>query len=137
MPEERYDLIVASLYQTPVDPFEQVTTHRPLDYWGRNLLDHLIHLLPEALADDGTAYVMQLSIIGQRRTAELLDRLGYQARVVDFAFFEFSDLFTSKSEQIARVEAHSDAYHLTFGQTDVMVAYLLEITRKRKESPNT
>jgi hypothetical protein len=116
---------------------EQVTTHRPLDYWGRNLLDHLIKMLPEALADDGTAYVMQLSIIGQKRTAELLDRLGYQARVVDFAFFEFSDLFSSKSEQIARVEAHSDAYHLTFGQTDVMVAYLLEITKKRKESPNT
>jgi S-methylmethionine-dependent homocysteine/selenocysteine methylase/tRNA1(Val) A37 N6-methylase TrmN6 len=137
VPEERYDVIVASLYQTPVDPLEQTTTHRPLDYWGRNLLDHLIRMLPEALADDGTAYVMQLSIIGQRRTAELLDRLGYQARVVDFSFFEFSDLFQAKSEQIARVEAHSDAYHLTFGQTDVMVAYLLEITRKRKESPDT
>jgi len=137
VPEERYDVIVASLYQTPVDPLEQVTTHRPLDYWGRNLLDHLIKMLPEALADDGTAYMMQLSIIGQRRTAELLARLGYQARVVDFSFFEFSDLFTGKSEQIARVEAHSDAYHLTFGETDVMVAYLLEITRKRKESPDT
>jgi hypothetical protein len=57
--------------------------------------------------------------------------------VVDFSFFEFSDLFQSKSEQIVRVEAHSDAYHLTFGETDVMVAYLLEITRKRKESPDT
>ena len=96
VPEERYDVIVASLYQTPVDPLEQVTTHRPLDYWGRNLLDHLIRMLPEALADDGTAYVMQLSIIGQQRTAELLDRLGYQARVVDFSFFEFSDLFSSE-----------------------------------------
>jgi S-methylmethionine-dependent homocysteine/selenocysteine methylase/SAM-dependent methyltransferase len=137
VPEERYDLIVASLYQTPVDPLEQTTTHRPLDYWGRNLLDHLIRMLPEALDDDGTAYVMQLSIIGQRRTAELLDRLGFQARVVDFSFFEFSDVFNSKREQIARVETHSDAYHLTFGQTDVMVAYLLEITRKSKESPDT
>lgn len=135
VPEERYDVIVASLYQTPVDPFEQVTTHRPLDYWGRNLLDHLIRQLPEALADDGTAYVMQLSIIGQRRTAELLARLGYQARVVDFAFFEFSDLFNSKREQIARVEEHSDAYHLKFGAADVMVAYLLQITRQSKESP--
>jgi S-methylmethionine-dependent homocysteine/selenocysteine methylase/SAM-dependent methyltransferase len=134
VPEERYDVIVASLYQTPVDPFEQVTTHRPLDYWGRNLLDHLIRLLPEALADDGTAYMMQLSIIGQHRTAELLDKLGYQARVVDFSFFEFSDLFSSKREQIARVEESSDAYHLRFGAADVMVAYLLEITRKRKES---
>jgi S-methylmethionine-dependent homocysteine/selenocysteine methylase/tRNA1(Val) A37 N6-methylase TrmN6 len=135
VPEERYDVIVASLYQTPVDPFEQVTTHRPLDYWGRNLLDHLIRQLPEALADDGKAYMMQLSIIGQRRTAELLDRLGYQARVVDFSFFEFSDLFNAKREQIARVEEHSDAYHLRFGADDVMVAYLLEITRKSKESP--
>lgn len=131
VPEERYDLIVASLYQTPVDPFEQVATHRPLDYWGRNLLDHLIRLLPEALADDGIAYMMQLSIIGQRRTSELLDKLGYQARIVDFSFFEFSDLFASRREQIARVEQYSDAYHLAFGAADVMVAYLLEITRKR------
>jgi S-methylmethionine-dependent homocysteine/selenocysteine methylase/SAM-dependent methyltransferase len=134
VPEERYDLIVASLYQMPVDPFEQPTSHRPLDYWGRNLLDHLLHMLPEALADDGTAYIMQLSIIGERRTSELLERSGYQARVVDFSFFEFSDLFAGKSEQIRRVEEHSDAYHLTFGETDVMVAYLLEITKKREEA---
>ena len=130
VPDERYDVIVASLYQMPVDPFEQVTSHRPLDYWGRNLLDHLIHMLPEALAQDGTAYIMQLSIIGERRTAELLDRHGYQARVVDFSFFEFSELFREKSEQIERVEADSDAYHLTFGESEVMVAYLLEIKRK-------
>jgi S-methylmethionine-dependent homocysteine/selenocysteine methylase len=134
VPEERYDLIVASLYQTPVDPFEQVTTHRPLDFWGRSLLDHLIHLLPEALADDGVAYIMQLSIIGERRTAEQLDELGYQARVVDFAFFEFHDLFQDKSEQIRRVEELSDAYHLQIGDRDVMVAYLLEVTRKGAES---
>ena len=132
--EERYDVIVASLYQMPVDPFEQATSHRPLDYWGRNLLDHLLHMLPEALADDGTAFIMQLSIIGERRTAELLDRNGYQARVVDFAFFEFSDLFKSKNDQIARVEEQSDAYHLTFGETEVMVAYLLEISRKERTS---
>jgi release factor glutamine methyltransferase len=136
VPEERYDVIVASLYQTPVDPFEQVNTHRPLDYWGRNLLDHLIGVLPTALADNGAAYMMQLSIIGQRRTAELLERLGYKARVVDFSFFEFSDLFSSKREQIARVEDNSDAYHLRFGATDVLVAYLIEITRKRQEAPS-
>jgi hypothetical protein len=134
VPEERYDVIVASLFQTPVDPLEQTTTHRPLDYWGRNLLDHLIRLLPEALADDGAAYVMQLSIIGQKRTSELLGRLGYSARVVDFSFFEFSDLFKGKHEQISRVEAQSDAYHLAFGETDVTVAYLLEITRDREET---
>jgi homocysteine S-methyltransferase len=134
VPEERYDVIVASLFQTPVDPFEQTTTHRPLDYWGRNLLDHLIRLLPEALAEDGTAYVLQLSIIGYKRTAELLERLGYSARVVDFSFFEFGDVFKGKREQISRVEAQSDAYHLTFGDTDVTVAYLLEITRDREDT---
>jgi S-methylmethionine-dependent homocysteine/selenocysteine methylase/SAM-dependent methyltransferase len=130
VPEERYDLIVASLYQMPVDPFEPVVSHRPLDYWGRGLIDHLIRMLPEALADDGTAYVMQLSIIGERRTTQLLERLGYQARVVDFGLFEFTDLFSDASDQIARVEELSDAYHLKLGDLDVMPAYLLEITRK-------
>jgi hypothetical protein len=48
---------------------------------------------------------MQLSIIGERRTAELLDRHGYQAEVVDFSFFGFSELIRQKSEQIERVEA--------------------------------
>jgi len=130
VPEERYDVIVASLYQTPVDPFEPVVSHRPLDYWGRGLLDHLIRMLPEALAEDGTAYLMQLSIIGERRTTQLLERLGYQARVVDFGLFEFTELFNDAREQIARVEELSDAYHLKLGALDVMAAYLLEITRK-------
>jgi S-methylmethionine-dependent homocysteine/selenocysteine methylase/SAM-dependent methyltransferase len=135
VPEERYDVIVASLYQMPVDPFEQVSTHRPLDYWGRNLIDHLISLLPDALADDGVAYIMQLSIIGQERTAQQLEALGYAARVVDFAFFEFHELFSEKSEQITRVEELSDAYHLQLGDRDVMVAYLVEVTRKADEHP--
>lgn len=133
VPEERYDVIVASLYQMPVDPFEQVTTHRPLDFWGRNLIDHLIRLLPQALADDGTAYVMQLSIIGEQRTIEQLEARGYSSRVVSFAFFEFHQLFSERSEQIARVEEQSDAYHLKFGDHDVMVAYLIEVTRKGEE----
>jgi S-methylmethionine-dependent homocysteine/selenocysteine methylase len=134
VPDERYDVIVASLYQTPVDPFEQVSTHRPLDYWGRNLVDHLISLLPTALADDGVAYIMQLSIIGQQRTAEQLDALGYSSRVVDFAFFEFHELFKEQSPQIDRVEQLSDAYHLKLGNQDVMVTYLIEVTRRNQGS---
>ncbi len=130
VPEERYDVIVASLYQMPVDPFEQVSTHRPLDYWGRNLIDHLVALLPVALADDGVAYLLQLSIIGQQRTAEQLDALGYRSRVVDFGFFEFQEIFSEKSEQISRVEELSDAYHLELGDRDVMVDYMIEVTRK-------
>ena len=133
-PEERYDVIVASLYQMPVDPFEQVSTHRRLDYWGRNLVDHLIALLPRALADDGVAYLMQLSIIGEQRSVAQLDALGYQSRVVDFAFFEFHELFDEKSDQIARVEALSDAYHLKLGDQDVMVAYLIEVTPQDRDA---
>ncbi|MBA2638037.1 MAG: homocysteine S-methyltransferase family protein [Solirubrobacterales bacterium] len=129
VPEESYDLIVASLYQTPVDPFELVASHRPLDYWGRNLVDHLIRRLPLALAPGGVAYLMQLSVLGQRRTAHLLETAGLACRVADFAFFEFHDLFRDGQGQIERVEGLSDAYHLKLGGTDIMVAYLLEITR--------
>jgi release factor glutamine methyltransferase len=134
VPEERYDLIVASLYQMPVDPFEQVVTHRPLDYWGRNLIDHLIEMLPQALAEDGVAYIMQLSIIGQERTLDLLEKMGFRSRVVDFTFFPFHELFMEKHDQIERVEQLSDAYHLRLGDEEVMVAYLIEATRKGSES---
>jgi S-methylmethionine-dependent homocysteine/selenocysteine methylase/SAM-dependent methyltransferase len=133
IPEEKYDVIVASLFQTPVDPLEQANSHRPLDYWGRNLLDHLIHLLPQALVEDGVAYIMQLSIIGARRTIENLDAAGFRSRVVDFAFFEFHDLFRGKLEQIKRVEERSDAYHLEIGDECSTVAYLLEVTHKSPE----
>lgn len=129
VPEEPYDVIVASLFQTPVDPFEQVTTHRPLDYWGRNLIDHLIGKLDEALAPGGIAYIMQLSIIGRQRTQELLQEHGFTGRVADFGFFEFHELFRDKQDQIRRVEDQSDAYHLDIGGEEVMVAYLLEVRR--------
>jgi len=130
VPEERYEVIVASLYQMPVDPAEQVSTHRPLDYWGRNLLDHLITMLPEALAEDGVAYLMQLSILSQERTAALMAARGFEAKVVDYSFFEVTDLFQRSREHIAHVEQLTDAYHLTFGGQEVMVAYLLEVRRR-------
>ena len=122
--------MVASLYQMPNDPFEQLSSHRPLDYWGRNLLDHLITLLPEALADDGVAYVC--AAIGDRRAQD--DRNAgaggiFLKGVVDFAFVGFSELLQEPSEQIERVEELSDAYHIKLGDRDVMVAYLIEITR--------
>ncbi|HJU48091.1 MAG TPA: homocysteine S-methyltransferase family protein [Gaiellaceae bacterium] len=128
-PAERFDLIVASLYQMPVDPYEEPSGHRPLDYWGRSLLDHFYRLLPRLLADDGAAYVMQLSIVGQAESARLLAQGGLTARVVDFSFFPFGPLFQQNSGQIERVEQLSDAYHLRFADEDVMVAYLLEVTR--------
>jgi S-methylmethionine-dependent homocysteine/selenocysteine methylase/SAM-dependent methyltransferase len=134
-PDERYDVVVASLYQMPNDPFEQLSSHRPLDYWGRSLLDHLITLLPSLLEEDGRAYVMQLSILSQEETLRRLERNGLRSRVVDFACFEFSELFHEYDEQMARVEELSDAYHLTFGETDTMVAYLLEIGFKEGVAP--
>ena len=128
-PEHRYDVCVASLYQMPVDPFEEPSGHRPLDYWGRNLLDHFIAILPRVLADQGKAYVMQLSIIGQRETARRLHKAGLTARVVDYTFFPFSELFESNRQQIDRVKQLSDAFSLRLAGKEVMVAYLLEISR--------
>jgi S-methylmethionine-dependent homocysteine/selenocysteine methylase/SAM-dependent methyltransferase len=128
-PAERFDLIVASLYQMPVDPYSEPAGHRPLDYWGRNVLDHFLQLLPRLLADGGVAYVMQLSVLGQAQTQRLLERGGLRARVVDFSFFPFGPLFDENRDQIARVEQLSDAYHLRLADEDVMVAYLLEVSR--------
>ncbi len=131
-PEQRYDIVVASLYQMPVDPFEHFVGHRPLDYWGRNLIDHLLRLLPLLLDEDGVAYVMQLSILGQLRTAELIEELGLSSRVVDFGFFPFTEVFQRNAAQIEHVEQLSDAYHLQLGDADLMVAYLLEVTAGSK-----
>ena len=130
-PDARYDVIVASLYQTPVDPLAAAQAHRPVDFWGRGAIDRLIALLPEALADDGVAYVLQVSLLSQERTAELLARHGLVARVVDFGFFPFTDSFRQSAEQIARVERMSDAHHLEICGSEVMVGYLLEVVHKR------
>ncbi|HSI92547.1 MAG TPA: homocysteine S-methyltransferase family protein, partial [Jiangellaceae bacterium] len=130
VPDERYDVLVASLFQTPVDPLQQLAGHRPLDYWGRNLIDHLISRLPEALAPDGAAYIMQLSILSQQRTADLLAQHGLVGEVVDYGFFPMTEHFESSMAQIEKVEARSDAYHLTIGTAGVMVAYVLKVTRR-------
>jgi S-methylmethionine-dependent homocysteine/selenocysteine methylase/SAM-dependent methyltransferase len=131
-PTEKFDLVAASLYQMPVDPYEEPSGHRPLDFWGRNLLDHFIRLLPRLLADDGIAYLMQISIVGQAETQRRLDAGGFAAKVVDFSFFPFGPIFQQNKPQIDRVEQLSDAYHLTLGHEDVMVAYLLEVTHARR-----
>ena len=131
-PEEKYDLVVASLYQMPVDPLGEMTSHRPADFWGRNMLDHLISLLPDLLEDGGTAYLMQISALSRLRTVELLEAAGFDAKVIDFSFFHFSPVFYQNISQIQRVEQLSDAYHLTFGDDQVMVMYLLEVVYQAK-----
>ena len=130
-PEQKFDLIVASLYQMPTDPRGQYSGHRDVDYWGRNLLDHFISELPNYLTDHGVAYMMQVSMLSARRTETLLSRHGYTARVIDFNLYQFNPVFMENLEQIKRVEELSDAYHFKYGENEhVMVMYLLEITRE-------
>ena len=87
-------------------------------------------MLPEALAPDGVAYLVQQSILGQQRTIEGLARAGFVSRVLDVAFDvdgPRTDRSAGAAEQLARVERQSDAYHLTLGEHDVIVDYLLEV----------
>jgi S-methylmethionine-dependent homocysteine/selenocysteine methylase/SAM-dependent methyltransferase len=131
VPDARYDVIVASLYQLPVDPAATgAESERMVDYWGRSAIDHLIRILPRALADEGVAYVLQVSLLSQERTTDLLARRGLRARVVDFGLLPFTEGFRRNAEQVARVERLSDAHHLEVCGAEVMVGYLLEITRR-------
>ncbi|MBS1678314.1 MAG: homocysteine S-methyltransferase family protein [Actinobacteria bacterium] len=126
-PEERFDLIVANLPQTPRNPMNAASSHRRADYWGRGLFDQLLAKLPRALAADGVAYVVQLSLLSQRWTASLLAAHGLSARVVDFTPVRLDDPRAFDPVQIASVEAASDAFRLGLGDSQAAVAYLLEI----------
>ena len=128
VPNREYDVIVASLYQMPTNPLGQLSGHRPIDYWGRSLMDHFITILPNLLEKDGKAYLMQVSLLGQKQTERLLRAVGLQSRVIDFNLYQFSTVFEENLEQIERVEAKSDAFHFLFKDTHVMVMYLVEIT---------
>ena len=130
VPEERYEVIVACVDQTPVDPERRLAGHRPVDYWGRTPLDPVLSKLAHALAPEGVAYVVQLSILSQQRTAQLLAAAGLVAHVVDYAVFPFGREHDEHRAQIAMVEALSDAAHLRIGERDMLVAYLLEIRHR-------
>ncbi len=80
--DERYDLIVASLYQMPVDPYEEPSGHRPLDYWGRNQLDHFLGRLPRPARPTTAARSSCNSpSSGRRRRRRRLAQEGLTARV--------------------------------------------------------
>ena len=129
-PEHAFDVIVASLYQMPTDPEGQLSGHRDVDYWGRNLLDHFIAELPSWLAADGVAYLMQVSMIGAEQTTRLLGKHGFTCRVIDFNLYQFNQNFIDNLEQIRLVESLSDAYHFELDDSEhVMTMYLLEVTR--------
>jgi homocysteine S-methyltransferase len=127
VPQERYEVVVASICQTPVDPFEQVSGHRPRDYWGRAALDQLIAKLPAALAPEGRAYLVHISIVSQEQTGRALARAGLVADVVDYQLHPFHSELEASRAQIERVEEISDAHHHRVGDGDLLAAYLLEV----------
>ena len=131
IPEERYEVIVASVSQLPTDPFRGGSTHRQPDYWGRALLEQLLAKLPAALAPEGVAYVVQLSIVSQQHVSQLLEASGLRARVADYSVFAFPPEYEDNRAQVERVEQLSDAYHLRVGDQDTLAAYLLEIEHAR------
>jgi hypothetical protein len=90
--------------------------------------------LADALAPEGVAYIVQLSILSQRRTANLLALAGMEVRVVEYGIFPFTAELEKQSEQVASVERLSDAGHIRAGDRDLLVAYLLEI---RPQQPDT
>lgn len=126
-PGTKFDTVVASLYQMPTDPKGQLSGHRPVDYWGRNLLDHCITALPNLLAEDGTAYIMQISLLGQKETGRGLREVGFRSRIVDYSLYQFTPIFLENMPQIEQVEQTSDAYHFAFRDSHVMVMYLIEV----------
>ena len=65
IPDERYEVIVASLYQMPVDPRGGLTGHRPVDFWGRNLLDYLSKLRQQLLEEDDVMIMYLLEVRGR------------------------------------------------------------------------
>lgn len=129
IPEERYEVIVGCLDQTPVDPFQQVGGHRPVDYWGRTPFDQLVSKLGEALAPDGVAYLTHLSILSQVQTDALLREAGLRARIVDYRVVRPPERLAGHMSQVRRVEALTDAYLLHLGELELLVAYVLEVRR--------
>jgi S-methylmethionine-dependent homocysteine/selenocysteine methylase/SAM-dependent methyltransferase len=128
LPQERYELIVASLPQVPIDPVLQLSSHRPADFWGRGLVDQVLTKLPEALASEGRALITLTSLLSRERTDELMAGLGLDAEVVAWEVHETAGGALPTREHLEAVERASDGYMLTIGDRQLMVTYLLEIS---------
>jgi hypothetical protein len=109
---KRVAATVVELYPLVPDPRRDVIVTSHSDQAGSSPLDPLIGALP---ADEGTAYFLQLSVISQQRTAEVLAEGGEQA---EFAFVPVTD---------GTGDERSGAYHLRLAGSDMFVAYLLEV----------
>ena len=130
VPEERYEVIVASLYETPVDPFQQVTGHRPVDYWGRGLLDQLIGKLPRGARARGRRLRRPaLGRLAGSARSSCSTRVGLDARVVDYSLFGFPPALADEPHADRARRGAQRRLPRALGEHDVMVAYLLEISR--------
>ncbi len=129
-PRERYEVVVASLEQPGIDPWQQDPREREFDPWGRRLIDAFLTKLPELLAREGVAYLAHSSVLSQRRTAELLAAAGLTAEVVDWRLWPARTQPTVRAHR-ERIEQLSDAFHLDPGTRDerdeLIVSYVLEI----------
>ena len=127
VPGERYEVVVANLPQLPVDPLAQLSSHRPMDYWGRGLVDQVLAKLPQALAAEGRALVSLTSLLSRRRTLELLDAGALRAEIVAWELVDLPAQYAPHREHLTEVEQRSDGYAIHVGQDALLVCYLLEI----------
>lgn len=127
LPEERYEVVVANLPQTPVDPMTQLFSHRPTDYWGRGLIDQVVAKLPNALAAEGRALLTTTSVISRERTTEMLAAAGLEGEIVAWELLDLPADHEAQREHLAHVEQLSDAYTVHIGGDDALVCYLLEV----------
>jgi S-methylmethionine-dependent homocysteine/selenocysteine methylase/SAM-dependent methyltransferase len=129
IPDERYEVVVANVPQTPIDPRSQLSSHRPTDYWGRGLVDQVLGRLPRALAPEGRAFLTLASLLSREKTLQLLAAVGLSAEVVGWELQDLPATYRAQGEHIADVEQLSDGYILSIGEDAVLVTYLLEIYR--------
>ena len=133
VPEERYEVIVASLYQMPVDPFAQRVEPPPARLLG-----------PQPARPPHRASSPRRSRPRASPTScssRSSPRATRPTRLAAGGFVAQASSTTRSSPsrpsrrraaaQIGRVEELSDAYHLTVGEEPVMVAYLLEVRHAR------
>ncbi|WCB94882.1 hypothetical protein DSM104299_03622 [Baekduia alba] len=131
LPEEHYEVIVASLPQTPVGPAAGLASHRPTDYWGRGLVDQVIAKLPHALAKEGIALLTHTSLLSRERTMQLLAERGLYAEVVAWQLEPLPTEYLDQGEHLAQLEQHGEGYLVHTGESRSLVVYVLEIRHGR------
>ena len=105
---------VVELYPLVPDARSDVIVTSHSDDEGCSPLDPLIAVLPST---EGSAYFLQLSILSQERTAELLANGGPGA--ADFSFLPVDGEGAERA----------GAYRLRIAGSDLLVAYRLETVR--------